>query len=384
MLGAAGLLLAWPSPVAAAPPADAPLRCISARPLASLTDAFPHHSGWTGGDVAGTIPLGPDKTLWTFGDTWIGRVENGRRVDPVMVNNTFAWQSIAAPESGSSNHTARVPALRFFWKAGEHGPAEVLRPEQPDSWYWPADGVVHDGALYLFCKQVRKRAAGVPGFQFDWFANVLLRIANPAAAPTEWQVAGRWTLPGGDKLPRFGSACLVADDYLYVYGLFPEHECHGLDQPMAVARVPLSQLADETRQWETWSRTEHGPGWSADFTHPREIFGDGAAEMSVGRVDGIPGYVATYTSLGLGREIIVRHALQPEGPWSTRLVAYESPREEIGSTLVYGAKAHHELATRPGQLIVTYCRNPASLSEHARRPNDYYPRAVEINLESRK
>src|SRR4051812_32396788 len=99
----------WLLPLLLTPSADpAPaltLELVEAKPLPALTRQFQQTEGWTGGDGASSVPLGPERTLWLFADTWIGKIEGGRRVSPRMVNNTAAWQSL---------QDEKAP-LRFFW-----------------------------------------------------------------------------------------------------------------------------------------------------------------------------------------------------------------------------------------------------------------------------
>jgi hypothetical protein len=104
--------------------------------------------------------------------------------------------------------------------------------------------------------------------------------------------------------------------------------------------------------------------------------------LSVAPVRGLSGFVATYTRFGLGPEIVVRHASRPEGPWSAPLTVYRCPPagEKV---FFYGAKAHPDLATRDGQLVLTYCQNVGDLGEHMRRPEVYVPQGVEMTLQAR-
>jgi hypothetical protein len=355
---------------AAGPPAGAPPFTVeSARPLPSLTEQFSRREGWTGGDVAHSIPLGAGRTLWVFGDSWVGKVQGGRRVGARMVSNAAAWQSLTDP---------RAP-LRFFWGGDGKTPRALLRPEKPDHWYWPGDGAAADGRLYLFCKLVRRQEKGPPGLQFDWCGNELLCVRNPQAEPTSWRVR-RVPLVGGAGAPRLGVACLMHGDYLYAYGLFPARACKFLEAPVALARIHRLRLAArDGGGWEYWCRTPGGNRWLGRPADPAPLFKDGAPEMSVGRVRGLPGYVATYTSLGLGGDVVVRHAPRPEGPWSRPLRVYRCP-DAGGGLLLYGAKAHPELARRDGELLVTYCRNVGSLAEHVRRPEVYVPQGVRVQL----
>src|ERR1700736_448739 len=79
---------------AADPAPPPPFEVSSAKPAPALTQRFQQTEGWTGGDVAQSIPLTPDRTLWLFGDSFIGKIESGRRVGARMINNAVAWQSL--------------------------------------------------------------------------------------------------------------------------------------------------------------------------------------------------------------------------------------------------------------------------------------------------
>src|SRR5262249_44606003 len=150
-------------------------------------------------------------------------------------------------------------------------------------------------------------------------------------------------------------------------------------QPLAVARVARERLhAFDGRGWEYWSSGEK-QSWTTDATRCVPLFSDGAPEMTVGRVRGIDGFVATYTSLGLGPNIVVRHAARPEGPWSDALTVYRCPEAEQ-KLLLYGAKAHAELATADKQLIITYSRNAGSLKADVEQPEIYFPQAIAVQL----
>ena len=172
----AGLLIAA---FCQAAPAAPPLEVLEPKSLEGLTGAFRQTSGWTGADGANSIAISPNRTLWIFADTFIGGVEKGRRVGARMVNNTFAWQAL--PADGQP--------LQFFWQEHDGKPAAVLQPDDAASWYWPGDGAMLGSRLYLLAKRVRKRAAGEPGFQFDWYGNDLLEIENPLDEPLEMALA---------------------------------------------------------------------------------------------------------------------------------------------------------------------------------------------------
>lgn len=358
--------------VFAADPGPAPpFEVQSAKPAPALTQQFQRTEGWTGGDGANSIPLGPDRVLWLFSDSWIGKIESGRRVAPRMINNAAAWQSLKDEKT----------PLRFFWNQSGKEPAALLRPEGAGTWYWLGDGALVDGKLYVFCKLVRK-AEGAPGFQFDWFANELLQIENPQEEPDKWKVkCGR--LPEGKDALRLGSACLRDDDYLYVYGLFPKGAVKPLEVPLGVARLHKDKLAAlDMKGWQYWCRGTKGEEWLEQPDGLVPLFRDGAPEMTVSRVRGVEGLVAVYTPIGLGKDIAVRHAPKPWGPWSQSLRVYRVP-DRNDKVFFYAAKAHPELSGRDGQLLITYCRNTGSLADHVSKPDIYFPQGVEVQLKVR-
>jgi hypothetical protein len=356
----------------AQPPPDPPFEVESAKPLPALTQKFTHTSGWTGGDGATSIRLNDKRTLWLFGDTWIGRVENGKRVESRMVNNTVAWQEVGEDKP-----------LRFFWDTKEKEPAALLRPELKAEWYWPGDGAMIDGKLYLFCKVVKRKEAGAPGFQFDWFANDLLKVENPLDKPTAWQIR-RCRVSRTENDVRLGVGCRAAGDYFYSLALFPSKDRKAFDSPVGLARVQCEQLAEfDGRGWKYRCQAENGPTWSDKPENLIALFRDAAPEMTIGQVRGIPGFVALYTAFGLGGDIMIRHAQNPEGPWSKPTRVYRCA-ESDKRIFTYAAKFHPELSTKGGQLIVTYCRNIGDLAEHVKRPDIYIPQGVEIQLKPRK
>lgn len=351
-------------------PASPPFEVISAIPAPTLTQHFQRTEGWTGGDVAQSIRLTADRTLWLFGDSFIGKIESGRRIGAQMINNAAAWQSLQDEKMD----------LQFFWDRSGKEPAALLHPGEPDTWYWPGDGLVMDDRLFLFCKVVR-RTTGAPGFEFDLFANDLLRIDNLGDEPPEWNIERR-RLPEGNDVLRLGAACARDDEYVYVFGLFPAAAVKPLHVPLGVARLRTDRFAAfDWTGWQYFCRGPDGEHWADQPANLVPLFTDAASEMTVSRVRGIDGWVAVYTPIGIGREIAVRHAEQPWGPWSQRLIVCSAP--DLGDKVFcYAAKAHPELSTHDGQLFITYCRNIGSLADHARRPDIYFPQGIEVQLRS--
>jgi hypothetical protein len=386
---AAGLLCALPSsaPGVAAPtlspgtPTDNPLSpgaplppldLLRVTPDAQLRALFASNHGWTGADGAHSVRLDAQRVLWWFGDTFVGEVQGNQRPRSTpLINNTGGLQ--------------QASTMRFFWGAAHGAPAAWLTPAEHDgSWYWPGDMLCDAQGLALFAL----RLASTPitpstpeGFNFRELDPELLLVADPRGEPSSWRVVRR-PLP---VQPRLGAACTAEGPYLYAYGLLPEDTRRGLDRPLAVARLARRQLATaQAREWKVW---QHDGTW-ADAPPPGQadalkkvgvLFRDAAPELSVTRVAGLPGLVAVYTPYGLSSTIMLRWAPRPEGPWSAPLRLYTCPEGAQG-LLTYAARAHPELASQEGELVITYCCNTRRADEHYRDASIYRPRTLRVLL----
>lgn len=346
------------------------------KPFPALSNLFVQQNGWTGADGAYSIALDSGRTLWLFGDTWIGRISGGRRLDSAMTNNSAAWQSLPPLSS----------PLKFFWLTDRGKPLSLLAPDRPDAWYWPGDGVVMDGRLYLFCMVVERRPNKKPPFEFEVIARELLKIENPFDDPRQWR-SKKVALPADARGIQLGVSCLLLDQFLYVYGSLERSTESAGKHPIVLARIDKQRLANmDMTGWQYWctvpeARSADQGQWLSEPAKPAVVFPDGAPEMTVCPLKGSHSLIACYTAFGLSDEIRLRQALRPEGPWSRPTVAYRCP-EAGKKVLTYSAKAHPELSNREGELVITYCRNLAgTIDEHFRHPHVYRPRAIIIRLQ---
>jgi len=369
---------AQPQPSVRTPPV-CPYDVVSAAPDATLSKKLVSTSGWTGGDAAYTIALSSAKTLWLFGDSFIGKISGNRRVRPVMINNAAAWQQL---ESSAP--------LRFFWQDKSGKPAALLMPELANSYFWPGDGALIESRLYIFCKRIVDDPHTTGPFAFSWTGDDIVQIANPHDEPPSWRVR-TLALPGGEVKLHLGAACLQEGKYLYVFGVLDETK-ESKKRPVVLARIHTSKLASlDLSGFEYLSRQIDENGneipdcltWSNQPLHLVTLFDDGAPEFTVSSVPGAHGYFAVYSPNGLSKKIALRWAERPDGPWSDPVEFFDIPEAAEKNVLCYGAKNHPELSPEL-TLTVTYCCNPGELSAHVRRPYLYFPKAIKVLLKQRK
>ncbi|MDQ7821612.1 MAG: DUF4185 domain-containing protein [Candidatus Eremiobacteraeota bacterium] len=349
-----------------------PYEVTKGEPFPALSALFRQDRGWTGADGAYSIPLDSTKSLWFFGDTYIGEITGGRRVNHRLINNTIALQP----------RGVRNRKMWFDWKEMEGRPRAWFVPAAADEWYWPGDGAMAEGMLYLFFKRLAPIPDAPAGFQFDWKGDDLIAVENPRDDPFRWC----WktaVLPSFGKSLHFGTACAKKSGYLYVYGLQDDFAPGGLRRLVVLSRIPEAKLRNlEISAFEYLCSEGGRNSWKKKPENPATLFEGGATEMTVSQVKGVEGFIATYTPDSFGPRIVIRHAFQPEGPWSEACEVYRCPEEGKG-ILLYGAKAHPELSEGPGDLVITYCRNTGSLERDVTEPYVYFPEAIKAKIAPR-
>lgn len=363
---------------------EAPLLVISARPFLSLTERFKRSDGWTGADAAWTIPISEKRTSWFFGDTWIGKIRDNKHVDATIINNTVALQSLPFASA------EKVPKIDFYWRnemeGGKEKAASFFPSDSKEKWFWPGAGASVDGRIFLILHRIKKVAAKEPDFGFAEDGSVLAQISNPQDDPLAWKV-DYTALPDFEQKVQFGNACLLDGDYFYCYCTYRPARAGVNQHPLILARHGKGSLLQaKTNSWEfLCDLKERGKRWrtlpesgSGSKVEPVIMFADGAPEMSVSKVPGIPGYVAVYIA-AFEPYILLRHAAHLEGPWSRPVKIYKCP-EDRKKLFVYAAKAHPELAKDAGELVLTYCRNTKFFADQVNHSDWYAPQAVRVLL----
>jgi hypothetical protein len=364
---AAVFLLASPLEAADKPP----FTVARSAPSPRISGLFRRTDGWVGSDAAYSVWLGPQKSLWTFGDTWIGKIRGGRRIDCMMVNNSIALQSVGRTAS----------QLDFRWGKKGGKPVAFFRPAADGTYNWPGDGATVDGKLYVFLHVIKPRPDNPAPFQFEAVEDLILKVENPLEDPARWHTRSV-KIGNSAKAINFGVACLADAEYLYAYCSYPLSGKRLAGHPTVLARIDRRRLAAlDMSGWQYWCNkgtAEHQGQWQRKLENPVILFQDGAPEMSVKRVAGIAGFIAAYMP-PFSRTIFLRHAPAPQGPWSERIAAYQCPEKDPG-ILVYSAKAHPQLAPGKLRLALTYCRNSEQFARHFDRPEIYFPQGVEVVL----
>ena len=335
-----------------------------AKPAPDWDALFQRQSGWIGADGAYSIPLSTNLTLWLFGDTFIGGIKGGKRINARMINNSIALQrGTNQPE--------------FFYRTTPEGKADsFFKPQDGRGYIWPFHGVRTGKKLYLFLHQMENVKTGGP-FGFRFVANWFAVIANPDEPPLQWHIT-QIKLPftqitsGGELV--FGSAVMMRGGNVYIFGTDSRGglKKSGLGRDMVLAKVDAAKIEDFNR-WHFWA----GDKWEKDFTKVTPLVEGMASEFSVSFQPTLKQFVLVYTEGGLSGNILLRTAPAAEGPWSEATLVYQCPEKDLPvKAFCYAAKAHPELPAAPNELLITYAANSWDFANLINEPRLYWPRFV--------
>ncbi|MEW6262829.1 MAG: DUF4185 domain-containing protein [Thermodesulfobacteriota bacterium] len=340
-----------------------------AEPLAEMNAHFRRTEGWIGADGAHSVPLGPDRTLWLFSDTWVGEVREGRRFNATIVNN-----SVAAQQGRGTS-----APFRFAVRQGSRGkPQAIIAPADGRGWFWMQAGAAVNGRLVLFLTQVEKTVnAGV--FSFHSVGQWIGVVPNPDDDPTTWalkQLRLPFTIFTPERELTFGAAVLEHAGCLYVYGTDEDVRATGRERYLIAARV-AGDAIDDFARWEFF----HDGRWQSDFRQSTRLVPGMASDGSVSYLPDRHQFVLVYTDGGLSDRILARSAPRPWGPWSEPVTVYRCPESGWDRRIYcYNAKAHSALGTRD-ELVVSYVANSFEFWHVASDARLYWPRFVRVRLE---
>ena len=337
---------------------------LAAGPGTDFGRYFQSSRGWVGADGVYSVLLDEGRILWLFGDTFVGKIEDNHRVGTKMIHNSVAIQN----RNGN-----RFFRPRFFWNSAPGvEPSDFVNSPDRRGWLWPLHGVCGKRGLFQFFIQIEGTGDNSP-FAFRSVGLWLARVPNPGSSPDDWKYIFRkvpWSIFGENSSLFWGSAILAVDDMLYVYGIREETGIPGAPKKLLLARVPADSI-DNFSSWKFYSNS----GWVNDFRKSASLADRMATEFSVSSHEGSLPYVLIVSDgFPSTRNILVRRAPRPEGPWSLPEAVFQASGNEKNSKIFwYAAKEHPELAQNRKQLVISYTNNSMDFFDLAKDARLYFP-----------
>jgi hypothetical protein len=345
---------------------------VQSNPMAYVNSKFRNTSGWIGGDAVYSVKLTDNKVLWLFGDTLIGEILEGGRVNTIMINNSIGIQDNLNINKGN---------VEFYSLRDKQGEFKsiFIPPGKNEGFFWIYDGVLIDNTLYLALVQV-KLTGEDSAFGFEVVATWIASISNPLDHPGKWRINYN-KIPFGNFSSKetmfFGSAFLLLENYLYVYGTMDKMVAGIPDKNMIIARVPRKQVLN-FKKWEFFD----GKGWTKNASSSFGLAREMANEYTVFYHDYLRKYITVFTYLGNSNRLALRFSDAPQGPWSEPVVVYES-HEGLWEkdVLIYAGKGHKWASSKGNELIISYATNLLDPERLIKNANFYWPNFVKVEFE---
>jgi hypothetical protein len=315
-----------------------------------------------GVDYQHVYPLGGDRFLWLFQDTFIDHTGRATSFD----QSSFAHNTAMVQRGRcfTALHRGTPTAPRSF----ELGTGEQILSR----WFWPLGGELHGGRLQVFWAEMAKTADPSPPDGLGWVPvrTWLATYDAGTLARLSFQPA-----PLAGVAPIYGFAVASDAEHTYLFGnSFDQnlarqggyHACPCSATRVYLARVPRGALGARPE-----FRT--ADGWTVDPRDAVPILDRYHAENPVqprflgGR------WVATTKVDGYwGEELAIDVAPAPWGPWTTTTRRPLLPRG--GDPLMNTYHAHLLPWTNGGGLVVSVSQNARDMRRDAwNRPERYRP-----------
>jgi len=318
---------------------------------------------WVGADDAYSVDLGQGRILWLFADTLIDPTGHHQRNEAVMIHNSVGIQQGSNPAHAS---------ISFFWKRSSKGGPASFFEEDGQDYFWPGDGILVKGRLFVFLMRVRPSDKGL-GFEvFDWD---VVRVDHPDMPASEWHF-DRLDTPHNDFGVIVGSSSVLrSGDFVYAFGSREPGGPHS----MYLVRWPVKAFAQGALDGIQWWKGEN-MGWvsRSDLQgRPEPVFKNGQTELTV-HFDCREGRYRCIQGIGFGAAPIgSRTAEALTGPWTNPCVICRPPEMTLPHIMIYAVKEHPELTG--ADVVITYATNSLNFADLKRNPSLYYPRFVRLS-----
>ena len=161
------------------------------------------NGGWCAADGTISLLLPDGKTLWLFGDCFIGEKNGDFGINPLkskMINNA------AIIDDGS--------ILTAYYGGTFENPSSFI-PGVSQDYFWPEHAIVENDTLKVFAVRIKYKDNGTPGFNFQVGTSYIASYKYPNleyinTLRTEYVT---------DTTMRFGACILKSAGYTYIFGV---------------------------------------------------------------------------------------------------------------------------------------------------------------------
>ncbi len=285
------------------------------------------NGGWVAGDATYSIALPDGRTLWLFGDSFIGTVNP----DSSLVASAKMIRNGAVLQEGE--------VMTAQYNGTFENPEDFVPTDDPETWFWPEHGLVENNTLKIIMSEFGPNG-DTTGWNFEFRSTYVALFTYP-----EIELIGSISLPYyTSNGVMYGDRLIVDGDYTYIYGRKEE-----------VGNIPYAHLArtlngDLLSDWEFYD----GSGWTDQAEESIRLTNQPVSQQ-FGVFMHEEKWVMVTQEIWLGSKIYSMVADHPEGPWTNLNTLYETPRP-YPSQFTYNAYPHPQFDDN-NELLVSYNSN---------------------------
>jgi len=324
-----------------------------------------------GGDAGYSIALASGKSLWLFGDSFVGKPAQRDRKGTRFVRNSIAISNCDEVNGWQ---------IKYYWRNKDRSaPTAFFDTKEKKHWYWPLDGFIYKGRLYVAISKLKDNPKEKI-FSFQTVGVYLAVISNPLAPPDKWQIEYLKLSAGTVLYP--GSTIVLDGDFAYLFTV--KETAAPKRQQMILTRLSLAKMDRREVSLEYFAKNK---SWKRgiDGDDAAVVIETGHSEMSVRYHPETQQWVAVSGGDFLSGQIMIRTAPALTGPWSERQAIYEFPEmsdrnpSRDPDTWCYAVKEHIEFA-QADALLVTYACNSFKFEKLIANTDIYRPQVVFVRL----
>jgi len=312
--------------------------------------------GVTGADGIYSVLLPDGRSVWIFGDSFLGTVNPDRSREkrtPWFIRNAIAVQEADTLRS--------IYNVINGWES-----SSVIPPGAPkgklfseDSlWYWPGDGFIENGKLKIFMSAFYQADTGNWGFKW-----VSANLATFSLPDLKLERIDHFNYPGENEIHWGHAVCDGDKKYTYIYG------AEDKTKNLYVARAPKNNIL---APWEFYTGSE----WVKDSKLSKPMLAiQGSEQFSVFKLKNK--YVLVVQEGGfMTGEICSYYSDSPYTGWKNRkVIAHTQLPSEVESTknlFAYNSLAHPQFI-KNGELLISQCINSFVVEDVFRDASKYRP-----------
>lgn len=318
-------------------------------------------NGWCASDATISLPLPGGKTLWLFGDSFIGEKTGTFSINPSrsrMINNS------AVLEDESS--------LTAYYQGTLANPSSFI-PAEGNTFFWPEHAVIENDTLKIFAVRITYSNNNNPGFNFKVGTTSIAYYKYP-----ELNYINTKKIPSlSDTTMRFGACAIRSGEFTYIFGL-KDTTSGGMTWPLLyLARV--KQSVDEP--WEFYAGSD---SWSGDCRNARPL-GDRPMSESFYIYEKDGKFYLIMHEIWLVGKLYILEADKITGPWNR---ASSGGKENLFAVIkpypnlfTYNLFAHPQF-NNDGKILISFNVNTSDFFSIYSDTRNYRARFYWLDVEN--